>query len=112
MDKLKVMHFTIISISLITALFSFEANTVKAEDSVSNMNLPEGIYLELTRDFYEALRNDGFKGERVYSNDPSADYLREISISSRFMVETNLQILKQQERIIQLLRETSKENKK
>lgn len=76
------------------------------------VNLPEGVYIELTKDFYQALKNDGAGGTKVYSNDPSAEYLREISISTRFMVETNLQILKNQERILQLLQPRSEKVKK
>ncbi len=63
------------------------------------IDLPEGVYLELTRDFYEALK----QGDKVYTNDPSQEYLRRISVSSRFMVETNLKILEQQERILRKL---------
>ena len=70
-----------------------------AQDSHSKNGLPGGIYLKLNREFYESLSND----KNTYSNDKSTEYLREISISSRFMVETNLQIIKQQEEIIRLL---------
>ena len=52
---------------------------------------------------YEALKEDNYRGTKSYSNDPSTEYLKQISISARFMVETNLNILRQQERIIQLL---------
>lgn len=65
--------------------------------------MPDGIYMKLTKDFYEALRGDGRSGIKSYANDPTIEYLRQITISSKFMVETNLQILKQQEKIIQLL---------
>jgi hypothetical protein len=74
-----------------------------SEDRGSKSRLPEGVYLDLNRDFYEALKQEGSAGTRTYSNDPSVNYLREISVSTRFMVETNLQILKNQERLIQLL---------
>ena len=73
------------------------------EGSAPQYNVPEGVYIELTRDFYETLKNEGVSGSRVYSNDMSNEYLKQISISARFMVETNLQILKQQERILQML---------
>jgi len=72
--------------------------------------LPEGVYLKLTKEFYEALKAEGEEGVKVYSNDPSKDYLRQIAVASRYMVETNLQILKNQERIIKLL-ESGKETK-
>jgi hypothetical protein len=57
----------------------------------------------LNKDFYEALKGEANGGSKVYSNNPSEDYLRQIAVSSRFMVETNLQILKQQEQMIQML---------
>ena len=71
-----------------------------AQDSTSNKDLPEGVYLKLDREFYETLSNN----KNTYSNDRSTEYLREISISSRFIVETNLQIIRQQEDIIRLLK--------
>jgi hypothetical protein len=73
------------------------------QDARARYPLPEGVYIDLTKDFYQALKEDGSSGTRTYSNDPSLAYLREISIASRYMVETNLQILKNQERMIQLL---------
>ena len=73
-----------------------------AKDSETNRerDLPEGVYLKLTREFYESLRDN----KNTYSNDKSTEYLREISISSKFIVESNLQIIKQQEEIIGLLK--------
>ena len=67
--------------------------------------VPEGVYLKLTKDYYEHLRKSGQSGVRTYNNDPAEGYLKEIAVSTRFVVETNLQILKQQERIIQLLQD-------
>jgi hypothetical protein len=75
-----------------------------SRDSYSDNRLPEGVYIKLTKDFYEALQNTGTEGVKTYSNDPSNAYLKEIAVSARFLVETNLQILKQQEEIIQLMR--------
>ncbi|MEW6667027.1 MAG: hypothetical protein AB1512_17630 [Thermodesulfobacteriota bacterium] len=72
------------------------------QDGNPRYRLPEGVYLDLNREFYQALKEEGGTS-RSYSNDMSLNYLREISISTRFMVETNLQILKTQERLIQLL---------
>ncbi len=71
-----------------------------AQDSESKRDLPEGVYLKLTREFYESLNSN----KSTYSNNRSTEYLREISISSRFNVETNLQIIRQQEEIIRLLK--------
>ena len=76
----------------------------RAEDPGSSVRLPEGVYLELSRDFYEALRHNAGRSATVYTNDPADRYLREIAVSTRFMVQTNLEILKQQEAMIQLLR--------
>ena len=56
--------------------------------------------LKLTEDFYHALRSEGAKTLTTGSSD---EYLRQIAVSTRFMVETNLRLLQQQERIIQLL---------
>ena len=58
------------------------------------------IELQLTQDFYRALRAEGTK---TYATDQSNDYLRQIAVSTRYMVETNLQLMQQQERIINLL---------
>ena len=87
---------------LLMMLLSFPAH-IQAQDESFKRPKPGGIYIEITKDFYEALRGEGQSGVKTYTNDPSIEYLRQIAISSKFMVETNLQILKQQERIIQLL---------
>lgn len=77
------------------------AATAQAQDRPGSV--PKGVYIELTEDFYEALRADS--GDRtVYTNDPSARHLEEIAVSARFMVKTNLAILEQQEELIRLLR--------
>ena len=65
--------------------------------------LPRGVYVDLTREFYAALQENSPNGERIYSNDRSDEYLRQIAVSAKFTVETNLQIIKQQSEIIQLL---------
>ncbi len=72
------------------------------QESGNRYQLPEGIYINLTEDFYRALEKED-AGEKTYSTDRSNEYLRQIAISAKFMVDTNLQILKQQERIIRLL---------
>lgn len=75
----------------------------RAENDAGQYRLPEGVYVDLGRDFYEALRETTEGGKKVYTNSPSDEYLRQIAVSSTFTVRTNLQIIKQQERIIQLL---------
>lgn len=108
MELIKIIKKHIIKIILLFILFCLPL-TISGQDS-SNAPIHGGIYIKLTKDFYEALKGDGSGGSKTYSNDPSSAYLKEISISTRFMVETNLQIIKNQERIIQLL-ENLKENK-
>lgn len=58
------------------------------------------VTVELTEDFYRALRNEGAK---TYSTDAQDEYLRQIAVSTKFMVETNLRIIEQQARMIELL---------
>lgn len=82
------------------------------QDKGSRGRVPEGVYIDLTKEFYEALQEESHGGTKVYSNNPSTEYLKQISISSRFMVETNLQILKQQEEIARLLQTLLKNRKR
>jgi hypothetical protein len=79
-------------------------NAALAQEPAHRAGGRGGIHLELTRDFYDALRHEGDRSATVYTNDPSAEHLREIAVSARFMVQTNLEILKRQEDIIELLR--------
>lgn len=102
MKRLGRMGFVFIAGCLL-GLIAGQALVGYGQDTRSRLPLPEGVYIDLTRDFYQALKEEGPSGTKTYSSDPSLAYLREISVSSRFMVETNLQILKGQERIIQLL---------
>ncbi len=82
------------------------------QDKGSRGRVPEGVYIDLTKEFYEALKGEGQEGSKVYSSSPSTEYLKQISISSKFMVETNLQILKHQEEIVRLLQALLKNRKK
>lgn len=68
---------------------------------------PVGIYLDLTEEFNRAMQYDGAGGTRTLSTNLSEDYLHQIAVATRYTVETNLQILKQQERIIQLLEKSA-----
>jgi hypothetical protein len=86
-------------------------STLYAKDDRVKNHIPEGVYIELTEEFYEALRNNSYGGSKTYSNDPSKDYLKQIAISTRFMVETNLQILRHQEKMIRLLENLQGKNK-
>jgi len=87
----------------ILALMLWQPMMAYGEGGAPKYHIPDGVYIDLTKDFYEALKNEGGAGSRVYSNDMSTEYLKQISISARFMVETNLQILRQQERIMHML---------
>ena len=81
-------------------------HTQNKENKGSSYPVTNGVYIELTEDFYRALREENLNGEKVYSNKMADEYLRQISVSTKFMVETNLHILRQQEKIIQLLQVT------
>jgi hypothetical protein len=70
-----------------------------AAETAGDHSRPRTV-VELTEDFYRTLRSEG---TRTYATGSSDEYLRQIAVSSRFMVETNLQLLQQQKRIIQLL---------
>lgn len=83
--------------------------TAQADDKPPRNVLPKGVYLDLSETFYRALETSATGGEKVYGTDMADEYLRQIAVSTRFMVETNLQLLRQQERIIQLL-ETRRED--
>ena len=87
---------------LLTLVFLLPA-VVRSGQATAPGGAQGGLYIDLTRDFYEALREESRNGEKVYSNSMSDEYLRQISVSTRFMVETNLRILRQQEKMIQLL---------
>lgn len=64
---------------------------------------PVGIHFQITEDFYRALNEQGSENAGKPTAGASEDYLHQIAIATRYTVETNLIILKQQERIIQLL---------
>ena len=68
----------------------------------SRHGIPEGVFINLTKDFYRELEKPE-ESERVYGTNRSDDYLRQIAVSTKYMVETNLRIINQQEKIIELL---------
>ncbi len=93
----------VLSAVLTLSLFTFRgAGTVAAE------NQDTQIEVELTESFYKALSADDTK---TYSTDKSEEYLRQIAVSARFAVESNLKLLKQQERMIELLEAIRKQAK-
>ncbi|MFC1823543.1 hypothetical protein ACFL9T_12605 [Thermodesulfobacteriota bacterium] len=81
-------------------------------ERIARAELPDGVYMILTQDFYKTLKEEGGGSSKVYSNDHSDLYLRQIAVSTKFMVETNLQILRQQEEIRKLLQDLLIKNKK
>jgi hypothetical protein len=93
-----------LSILLLLSILLFGKISGYAEDQKYGDSQPPGTYIELTESFYRALQNEQSGGERIYGNTGKSDeYLRQIAISTKFMVETNIQIIKQQEKIIELL---------
>ena len=102
MKKLRLRHILFLA-GAILGIILWGPVMMYGEDTGSKSRLPEGMYIELTKDFYKALRDEETGEANVYTNDPSNRHLKQIAISTRFMVETNLQILKQQETMNQLL---------
>lgn len=86
--------------------------TAYSQDTNSGYQIPKGVYIKLSKEFYDALKNDNSTGTKVYSNNPSTEYLKQIAISTRFLVETNIEILKQQEKMIELLHSFAVNKKK
>ena len=93
----------IISVSLLGFFLFGTAANILGDESASFSSDYGGIFLKLTEDFYRVLREESEAGTRTYGTDTSEEYLRQIAISAKFMVENNLQILRQQETIIRLL---------
>ena len=81
-----------------------------SQEKVSRRPKSYGIYIDLTEDYYRALQEDPHRSSRKYYDNMADEYLRQISVSTKFMVETNLQILKQQEQILELLQSVTKKN--
>ena len=73
-----------------------------AQESNTRHGIPEGVFVNITKDFYRELEKPE-EGERVYGTNRSNEYLRQIAVSTKYMVETNLRIINQQENIIELL---------
>lgn len=93
----------LLSVGCLGVLVLLGTGLTQGQKTSHGATLPKRISIELTRDFYEALREGETGAGRIYTNDPSGEYLRQIAVSARFMVETNLQILKLQEEILRTL---------
>ena len=111
MKKLNRICVIFLAGSLLGVILCMPVMVYSQETDYKN-RIPEGIYMELTKDFYKALRDEASSGTKTYTNDPSKKYLKQIAISTRFMVETNLQILRQQEKMIRLLDSLLEDRKK
>lgn len=102
----KLRRFTVTYIA--SAVFLLCLFVIQGAEAMAAEDRDTKIEMELTESFYRALRAEGTK---TYSTDQSEEYLRQIAVSSRFAVESNLKIIKHQERIIELL-EAIKKNRK
>lgn len=76
-----------------------------------NFNIPEGVKIDLDNEFYQALKEESNLSTKRLSNKMSDEYLRQIAVATKYMVESNLQVLKQQERMIGLLETIAKARK-
>jgi hypothetical protein len=93
---------------LLTIALGLGPNLALAGQAVPTSSPEVEIHLDLTRQFYEALDRAEGAQARTLSTDRSDRYLEQIAISTRFMVETNLRLLKEQAEIKALLRELLK----
>lgn len=87
-------------LSVLALLVVLTVQGVEAEKPAHNRRT--GVHVELTESFYRAL-SQGQEGSKTYTTASSDEYLRQIAVSTRYLVETNLKVLQQQERIIGLL---------
>lgn len=110
MKRIPVWRRPMMLLILLGALAGW-ATTGFAQDPAPRYQLPEGVYINLTEDFYRALREGADSGSTTYSTNPSEEYLRQIAVSAKFMVETNLRILKQQEEMVRLLQSIDSKRK-
>lgn len=101
-----------LAMMLLPSLLLIRAQTVSAQDSNAPTFRPRGAYIKITKDFYRELQNEKKSRDRIYGQGQSDEYLRRIEVSTRFMVETNLRILEQQEKMIRLLESLVRENGK
>ena len=103
-----------IIIMLLTAIVGFHL-IVKApgyaQNKAKGYPFRDGVFINLTEDFYRALQDEGNRPSNTYSTDKRNDYLRRIAVSAQFAVETNLQIIKQQAQMIRLLESIDKKRK-
>jgi hypothetical protein len=97
---------------LLASLWLIQPGTASAQDGGTSGFHSRGAYINITKDFYRELQNEGKNQDRIYGQGSSDEYLRRIEVSTRFMVETNLRILEQQEKMIRLLEALTRKNGK
>jgi len=102
--KVSILVGTLLASLCILAYSPVSDPTVYGRDVERLQARDPNVYVELSEGFYEALRREAQEGARVYTNDPSTEYLKEIAVSTRFMVQTNLEILRGQEEMNRMLR--------
>jgi hypothetical protein len=105
--KLHTKASLALSTLLLLGILLFSQTAGYAEDQKQVDSPLPRTHIEFTESFYRALQNEPASGNRVYATGNADDYLRQIAISTKFMVETNIQIIKQQEKMIELLGATS-----
>ena len=93
---------------LLAIILGLAPGLALAAEAVPTSSPEVEIHLDLTRQYYEALRKAESTQARTLSTDRSDRYQEQIAISTRFMVETNLRLLKEQAEIKALLRELLK----
>ncbi|OGP73836.1 MAG: hypothetical protein A2Y80_01665 [Deltaproteobacteria bacterium RBG_13_58_19] len=74
--------------------------------SVSQTNPYSSPYIILNGEFVDALNK--LKGSSVTYGDQQEPLLKEIALTNQYLVKTNLTMVKQNERIIQLLEEINR----
>ena len=97
-------RFPVLGLVLVIAL-SMAAVPAVAEETSRIRTADIELHLDLTRQFYEALQQADNGKTRSLGTNSSETYLQQIAVSTRFMVETNLRLLKEQAEIRALLRE-------
>lgn len=80
--------------------------TAHAKDRGPSAGGKTKVEVQLTESFYRALRAEDGK---TYSTGKSDEYLRQIAVASKYAVETNLKVIENQQRIIQLLEAMQKQ---
>lgn len=109
--KMTKKIFYLIMVTVLTGSFLHWTAIGFTQENRTRYQLPEGVYINLTEDFYRALREGSDGSTTTYRTNQSEEYLRQIAVSTKFMVESNFQILKQQEQLIRLLEALNKKRK-